>query len=141
MFTTARAHDMRKKLLYMNPKWAGDDNLILKAYLSHKIRAKIRNYSDDDLKDLGNYVLEPFFKDGSEAEKTSVDNIRNTFRTCRTIEQFIMRKDIERPRRKRIHQKAGQGKKHILLFEPTVKDPNPEELPKPTRHISLSSSV
>ena len=89
MFTTAWAFDMRKELLSMNPKWADDDNLILKAYLSHKIRARRKNYSDDDLKALGNYVLEPFFKDGPEAEKTAVDNIRNTFRTCRTIEQFI----------------------------------------------------
>ena len=89
MFTTAWAFNMRKELLSINPKWADDDNLILRAYLSHKIRARRKNYSDDDLKALGNYVLEPFFKDGPEAEKTTVDNIRNTFRTCRTIEQFI----------------------------------------------------
>lgn len=31
MFTTTWARDMKKKLLSMNPKWAGDDNLILKA--------------------------------------------------------------------------------------------------------------
>lgn len=85
MFTTARAHDMRKRLSSMNPRWADEKHIVLKAYLSHRVRARRKNYTDEDLKALGNYVLEPFFKDGSEAEKSTVDNIRNTFRTCNFV--------------------------------------------------------
>lgn len=88
MFETKLAEDIRRKLSSINPNLKEDPYLLVKAYLSHKVKAKLKSFSNQDIGVLKDYLIYDFFSEDPRVLNTT-DNIRNVFRSCRTFGQFL----------------------------------------------------
>lgn len=88
MFGTKPAEDIRRKLSSINPNLKVEPLLLTKAYLSHKVKAKLKSFSDQDLYVLKDYLINEFFNEDSKMSNIT-DNIRNIFRSCRTFGKFL----------------------------------------------------
>ena len=88
MFETKLAKDIRRKLSSINPNLKVEPLLLTKAYLSHRVKAKLKSFFDQDLYVLKDYLINEFFNEDSKLSNIT-DNIRNIFRSCRTLGQFL----------------------------------------------------
>lgn len=88
MFETKLAEDIGRKLSSINPNLKVEPLLLTKAYLSHRVKAKLKSFFDQDLYVLKDYLINEFFNEDSKLSNIT-DNIRNIFRSCRTLGQFL----------------------------------------------------